>query len=85
MNSSVIDDRIVTPSSIVYLVVKVRLVSPINGSAQTFSFEAKNNEKRDYAFLSSRKDAEDVSPQIPVSGIAHAPHWPAVRVTRLLT
>jgi len=75
----VIGDRLVTPSSIVYLVIKARLVNPSLPKIQ-ISEEAKtalNDEQRDYEFLSGRKDAEEMS-NIVLSS-AHAPHWPAAR------
>ncbi|TCD69184.1 secretory subunit [Steccherinum ochraceum] len=74
----VIDDRIVTPSSIVYLVVKVRLTPPTDGPL-SFTPDAKSYEKRNYEFLASKKDVEDVSPQTTISSLAHAPHWPSHR------
>jgi len=75
----VIDDRLVTPSSIVYLVVKARLIHPSSPPTQV-SKESKandNSEKRDYEFLTSRKDVEDIPGFVGTS--AHAPHWPTTR------
>lgn len=77
----VIDDRLVTPSSIVYLVVKARLVNPSTpltpSEASEESKLSNDNEKRDYEFLTSRKDVEDL-PGL-VNSSAHAPHWPSTR------
>ncbi|KAH8106334.1 DnaJ-domain-containing protein [Cristinia sonorae] len=75
----VIDDRVVTPSSIVYLVVKARLIPPTSGPVQSATEHAKNSEKRDQEFLASKKDMEDIPAQTSVSVTAHAPHWPANR------
>ncbi|KAJ7695116.1 Sec63 Brl domain-containing protein [Mycena rosella] len=82
----VIGERIITPSSIVYLVVKLRLVPP--GAALPKEEEmdgeeakrlARANEEREMAFLNGRKDAEELQPGQVFSGGAHAPFWPAVR------
>lgn len=76
----VIDDRVVTPSSIVYLVVKIRLTPPTYIPAKPSL-----DDKRNYKFLADRKDAEDITPDISVSNSAHAPHWPSVcAVPRLI-
>ncbi|THH32152.1 hypothetical protein EUX98_g2021 [Antrodiella citrinella] len=72
----VIDDRVVTPSSIVYLVVKLRLTPP-TGPVQPEP--VKVNERRNYDFLISKKDAEDIAADTPLSSSAHAPHWPTDR------
>ncbi|KAJ7090585.1 Sec63 Brl domain-containing protein [Mycena crocata] len=83
----VIGERLITPSSIVYLVVKLR-VSPPNVELTTKEEEVggeeakrvgRANEERELAFLSSRKDAEDLQPGQVYSGGAHAPFWPGVR------
>jgi translocation protein SEC63 len=81
---SVIGERIVTPSSIVFLVVKLRL-SPPFGSAIQKELDAeetkqniKINEEKDEEFLAGRKEMEDISSDGTVSGWAHAPYWPGV-------
>jgi len=73
----VIDDRVVTPSSIVYLVVKVRLTPPTASPVRPEV--VKINEKRNYEFLTSKKDAEDIVSETPLNSTAHAPHWPTDR------
>ncbi|KAJ7224482.1 Sec63 Brl domain-containing protein [Mycena pura] len=82
----VIGERIITPSSIVYLVVKLRLVPPgaeppkqeeVDGEAVKRLKRAV--EERELAFLNSRKDAEDLRPGQTFSGGAHAPFWPGTR------
>jgi translocation protein SEC63 len=85
----VIGERLVTPSSIVYLIVKLRL-SPSRGSslslpptqekdAEETKRSLKSNEDKDNQFLVSRKDAED-NPSVDIaSGWAHAPYWPGYR------
>jgi len=83
----VIGERLVTPSSIVFFIVKLRLSPPRDRSApETISSEdveetkrkIKSNEEKDAEFLTSRKDAEDV-PESVTSGWAHAPYWPGNR------
>lgn len=73
----VLGERYITPSSIVYLVVKLRLLSPSTDKVADEQ-APRANESRDNEFLASRKDAE-AAPQGEVSNIwAHAPYWPAV-------
>lgn len=73
-----------TPSSIVFLVVKLRL-SPPSTSAIGEELDAdatkqiNRNEDKDEEFLASRKEMEDIAPDGAVSGWAHAPYWPGVR------
>ncbi|KAK7051395.1 secretory subunit [Paramarasmius palmivorus] len=82
----VIGERIVTPSSIVYLVLKLRVLPPgTNGDSQrkepdvdTVKKNIKINEEKDNQFLLGRKDAEDIDEQ-SVPGWAHAPYWPGNR------
>ena len=81
----VIDDSIVTPSSIVFLVVKARLVPPTGSSANPVSpvsKEAIDDARRDYDFLTSRKDAEDGPKEGRIQYVAHAPRWPGVSLVR---
>ncbi|KAJ6591853.1 Sec63 Brl domain-containing protein [Mycena vulgaris] len=82
----VIGERIITPSSIVYLVVKLRVTPPgaeLPTEEELDGEEAKQlgrvNEEREMAFLSSRNDAEDLQPGQVFSGGTHAPFWPGIR------
>ncbi|KAK7031359.1 J domain-containing protein [Favolaschia claudopus] len=83
----VIGERIITPASIVYLVVKLRVVptdaqptkpAEINGGDDVKRL-ARAAEEREQTFLNSRKDAEDLRPGQVFSGGAHAPYWPGTR------
>jgi len=82
----VIGERLITPSAIVFLVVKLRISPPVptRTSAAKETDEklaAASNDNKDYQFLIGRKEVEDLpqSPGIPtVGGWAHAPYWPAV-------
>jgi translocation protein SEC63 len=85
MSLAVIDERIVTPASIVYLVVKLRLKRPTDSTtvpeekeedADVVKRRVRENEAKDYAFLTSKGDAEEID---TVTGWAHAPYWPTVR------
>jgi translocation protein SEC63 len=87
----VIGERLVTPSSIVFFIVKLRLSPPRDRlTPETASSEdveemkrrIKLNEEKDAEFLTSRKDAEDV-PESVTSGWAHAPYWPGVCMTEI--
>ncbi|THG98612.1 hypothetical protein EW026_g3617 [Hermanssonia centrifuga] len=73
----VIGERIVTPLSIVYLVVKLR-ISPPTAEVSAKPVGAPKN-GNDEEFLISRKDAEDMPEGAHDGGWAHAPHWPANR------
>ncbi|KAF9028316.1 hypothetical protein BDZ89DRAFT_1254783 [Hymenopellis radicata] len=78
----VIDERQVTPSAIVFLVVKLRLVSPLSNEAlvkveDLDPIDVKVNDRKDYKFLNDRKDTEDLSDVTP--SYAHAPYWPSNR------
>ena len=80
----VIGERIVTPSSIIFLVVKLRLAPPgTNTETKDLSVDETKrvtvaNEKKDEEFLLSKADAEEL-PKTKNSGWAHAPRWPASR------
>ncbi|RXW12291.1 hypothetical protein EST38_g13561 [Candolleomyces aberdarensis] len=80
----VIGERVVTPSSIIFLVVKLRLTPPgSNTERKDVSVdEAKRivqyNDKKDEEFLLSKQEAEDL-PKGRSTGWAHAPHWPSNR------
>lgn len=78
----VIGERIVTPLSIVYLVVKLRITPPTGSSPAKTEKEESSVLVRDRAeeeFLSSRKDADDMPSGTADAGWAHAPHWPTNR------
>ena len=87
-----IGERIITPSAIVQLVFKLRLVSPLEPSQSTGGAEsvagktdvdtskriATSESERTQAFLNSKKEAEDLQPGDSGFGFAHAPYWPEV-------
>lgn len=84
----VIDERIITPEAMVNLVIKARLDPPggsgrapvdDNESEESVAKAKKANEKKDYAFLTGRRDAEEMPEGLKALGQAHAPYWPAVR------
>jgi len=81
----VIDERLVTPSSIVLLVVKLRLSPPWHAVQSPPAKDVeetkrilKINDEKDNQFLVSKKDAEDESSTDTANGWAHAPYWPGV-------
>ena len=79
----------VTPSSIIFLVVKLRISPPGLSSTERKELSVdetkrivKLNDAKDEEFLTSRAEAEDISPAgADVTGWAHAPFWPAVCTT----
>ncbi|KAF6743039.1 translocation protein sec63 [Ephemerocybe angulata] len=81
----VIGERIITPSSIIFLVVKLRLVPPGTStekkdlSVDETKRVAAANEKKDEEFLLTKGDAEDVPKGKTTTGWAHAPRWPTAR------
>lgn len=76
---TVIGDRLVTPSSFVYLIVKVRLTPPVSSTPiPKVDEDAANNDQRDNEFLNSRKDVEDLIDEQGSGRWVHAPHWPSV-------
>lgn len=78
----VIGERIVTPLSIVYLVVKLRITPPTGSSpAKTEKSEATipARDRAEEEFLSSRKETEDMPEGTSDAGWAHAPLWPVNR------
>lgn len=82
MTFKVIGERLVTPSSIVFLLVKLRLRRPLQSDAPSSISEKsakaiREDREKDDKFLNSRKDAEDIEGATPVW--AHAPHWPGLR------
>lgn len=78
----------VTPSSIIFLVVKLR-ISPPGSSTERKELSVdetkrivKLNDTKDEEFLMSRAEAEDISPAgADANGWVHAPFWPAVCTT----
>ncbi|KAI0706889.1 Sec63 Brl domain-containing protein [Cerioporus squamosus] len=76
----VIGERLVTPSSFVHLLVKLRVV-PLSkaGHLVPVPKQTKENEKRDNEFLLGKKEMEDLPKENYTSGYAHAPYWPAVQ------
>lgn len=82
MSFKVIGERLVTPSSIVFLLIKLRLRRPLQSDAPSSVSEKsakaiREDREKDDKFLNSRKDAEDVEGTTPAW--AHAPHWPGLR------
>ena len=83
--ATVIGETVVTPSSIVYLLVKLRISPPgATGAKKETSVEveetnrlAQATAKEDEEFLSICEDAEDLDAS-STNGYAHAPHWPGV-------
>ncbi|PFH46819.1 hypothetical protein AMATHDRAFT_68973 [Amanita thiersii Skay4041] len=85
----VIGERVITPSAIIYLVVKLRLTPPLsqstNGTRNELDVDEtkrliKINDEKDEEFLKSRKDAEDLLDQDDATRPSvHAPYWPGDR------
>lgn len=76
----VIGERVVTPSSIVFLLVKLRVKEPGTSSSSPVqdAKSAKKNDEIDERFLSTRGDAEELEGE--GARYAHAPYWPGVRL-----
>ena len=80
---TVIGESNVTPSSIVFLLVKLRITPPgITVVKKDLSVEetkrlVQTNDKVDEQFLTSRLDAEELDAS-STNGFAHAPFWPGV-------
>ncbi len=82
---SIISERVVSPSAIGYLVVKLRLNSPIAEPLQddegqeldvyTIQRRVKRNDEQEEEFFRSRGDAEEVK---TIAEYARAPHLPGV-------
>jgi translocation protein SEC63 len=70
----VIGERLVTPSAIVFLLVKLRVKAPGTSSPP----DTKSGDELDEKFLSTRGDAEELEGS--GAGYAHAPYWPGVRL-----
>ncbi|KAJ3482277.1 hypothetical protein NLI96_g7099 [Meripilus lineatus] len=76
----VIGDRLVTPSSFVYLLIKARLVPPVSSNpVAKVSEDAANNEQRENEFLNSRKEVEELADEQGSGSWVHAPYWPSSR------
>lgn len=82
----VIGERIVTPSSIVFLVIKLRLspptltpVTPKELDVDETKRRIKYNDEKDEEFLNSRKETEDLASEDSLTGWVHAPYWPGGR------
>ncbi|KAJ7580214.1 Sec63 Brl domain-containing protein [Mycena floridula] len=78
----VIGERIVTPSSIVFLVIKLRIVPPLTEPVkdELDVDETKEELEKDRIFLEGSSTAEDVVSNDDSSLWAHAPHWPGNRI-----
>lgn len=85
----VIGERIIVPSSIVQLLVKVRVNPPTGSTVKEETSDdvdvvkkaLKANEEKDNEFLQSKRDNEEITDNRQVLGRAHAPYWPAVSVS----
>ncbi|KAG6865385.1 hypothetical protein C0991_003088 [Blastosporella zonata] len=82
----VIGERVVTPSSIVFLVVKLRLSPPrLNPVAEKeldideIKRRLTLNEEKDEEFLIGKKEAEETPSEDLLPGWVHAPFWPGER------
>jgi len=83
----VIGESVVTPSSIIFLVVKLRLVPPVSKNGKDVAEkeetveEAKRNAVKDEEFLVGKAEAEELDEERAVEskGLAHAPRWPGAR------
>lgn len=75
----VIGERLVTPSSIVFLLVKLRVKEPGTSSPSPVqdAKSAKRNDDIDEKFLNARGEAEQL--EMEGARYAHAPYWPGVR------
>jgi translocation protein SEC63 len=81
----VIGEWLVTPSLIVYLVIKLRLSPPSSVKVEKKVLNVEEtkrsvwmNEEKDNQFLISRQEVEDLEGDDVVGGWAHAPDWPEV-------
>lgn len=75
-----IGERLVTPLSIVLLLVKLRVKEPGTSSPSPVHDvkSVKKNESIDEKFLNTRGDAEELEGE--GARYAHAPRWPGVRL-----
>ncbi|TFK35050.1 DnaJ-domain-containing protein [Crucibulum laeve] len=79
----VIGERIIVPSSIIYLVVKLRISPPGTKTEKELSVDEtkrviKANDEKDDKFLLAKGDTEELPGDV-TSGWAHAPYWPGER------
>lgn len=80
----VIGGHVVTPASIVFLVVKLRINPPGKKvqrkglSADETKKNIKFNEDADDKFLNSPSETEELENEQDVATAAHVPHWPGV-------
>ncbi|KAF9475267.1 translocation protein sec63 [Pholiota conissans] len=81
----VIGERIVTPSSIIYLLVKLRLTPPTTDASMKKELSVEETKKAvvqeeeaDEKFLASKLDAEELL-AAKEGGAAHAPFWPGAK------
>src|SRR6202043_510254 len=89
MRPPVIGERLVTPSAIVLLVVKLRMSSLADETKATISKDpevadrtSKANDEKDYQFLIGRQDVEELPVNtLATGGWAHTPYWPEVNHT----
>ena len=82
--TSVIGETIVTPSAIIYLLVKLRISPPGSQPAESKELSVddtkllvQRNHETDEKFLESKLDAETIPPS-KMNENAHAPRWPSV-------
>ncbi|KAI9572465.1 translocation protein sec63 [Boletus coccyginus] len=79
MGFKVIGERLVTPSSIVFLLVKLRIAEPGTTTPTPVqdAKSVKKNDEMDEKFLNTRGDAEELEGDD--AGYPHAPYWPGLR------
>ena len=77
-----IGERLVTPSAIVFLLVKLRVKAPGTSTSTPVqdAKSVKKNDEIDEKFLNTRGDAEVMEGS--GAGYAHAPYWPGVRLNK---
>jgi len=77
----VIGEKTVTPSAIMQLVFKLRIAPPLvdTSGVPVATEDPAEEAAADEAFISGKKDAEDLPAGVQRSGWAHAPYWPANR------
>jgi translocation protein SEC63 len=83
----VIGERVVAPSSIVFLVLKLRISPPGRKiqrrelSVDETKVAVKYNDEMDDKFLNSKSEVEEFKNEETVATSAHAPYWPGVGPT----
>jgi hypothetical protein len=85
LSSLVIGERLITPSTIEYLVVKLRLSLPSLVKVEKKELDVEEtkrsvwmNEEKDNQFLVNWQEVEDLEGDGIAGGWAHAPYWPEV-------